>query len=81
MENMDAQLATIKPGMPVYGIDGESLGTVEAVEGDNLRLLNHVVPTVAVKRVDESGVQLHIARAAFTAAAPETSGMASSGEA
>ena len=72
MEQTNTHLEQIKPGMPVFGIDGEELGTVEAIAGDEIRLLNHAVPAIAVARVDATGVHLHIARAAFAAASPET---------
>lgn len=72
MTNMDTQLEQITPGMPVYGIDGGSLGAVKSITGDAIRLSTHTIPAVAVARVDETGVHLHIARAAFAAAAPET---------
>jgi hypothetical protein len=71
---MDAasQRDKIKPGMSVYGVDGELLGPVEAVEDDGIRVLTHSVPSAAIARVDDVGVHLHIAHAAFTAAAPAT---------
>ena len=72
MEQTNALLEQIRPGMRVYGIDGEELGVVESIEGGSIRLLSHVVPAVAVARVDEAGVHLHIARAAFAAASPQT---------
>ena len=37
MEQQDTQLAQITPGMQVFGIDGEELGTVEAVDGIRCR--------------------------------------------
>ena len=81
MEEGKAPLETIEPGMPVYGIDGGELGTVEAVDGDTIRLLSHTVPATAVARVDDTGVHLHIARAAFAAASPETADAPVRGEA
>jgi len=72
--NLNTQLEQITPGMPVYGIDGELLGAVESILGDSIRLSTHTIPAVAVARVDAMGVHLHIARAAFAAASPETSG-------
>jgi uncharacterized protein (TIGR02271 family) len=72
--NIDA----ITPGMPVYGPDGQSLGPVEAVEGQSIRVLNHIVPPAAITRVDRNGVHLHLALAAFAAEAPQTGTAAAS---
>ena len=66
-------LSAIKPGMPVFGVDGASLGAVESIDADlSLRVLTHTIPPAAVKRIDSAGVHLYLARAAFTAAPPET---------
>jgi hypothetical protein len=63
----------IRPGMPVYGVDGVPLGEVEAVEPDRaIRVLTHKVPPAAIDYVDEAGVHLQVARAAFVARRPET---------
>jgi len=72
---------TIQPGTPVYGSDGELLGPVESVAGDGtLRILTHEVPPMAIARVDDTGVHLHVAKAAFTAAPPATRDAAAAAE-
>ena len=69
----EMMLSDIAPGTPVYGVDGELLGPVEAVdEGHSLRVLEHHVPPAAITRVDDDGVHLQLAKAAFTAAPPLT---------
>jgi hypothetical protein len=63
----------ITPGMTVYGSDGEALGPIESVGGDGtIQVLTHAVPAMAIARVDGTGVHLHVAKAAFTAAPPVT---------
>lgn len=69
----EMMLRDIAPGTPVYGVDGELLGPVEAVdEGPSLRVLEHHIPAEAITRVDDDGVHLQLAKAAFTAAPPVT---------
>ncbi len=63
----------IKPGMPVFTLDGKELGPVESVNGDSsIHVHTHVVPPAAIQRVDDDGIYLHLAHAAFTAASPIT---------
>ncbi len=62
----------IEPGMAVFGVDGEKLGAVESVGQDGIGLLTHTVPSAAIARVDDAGVHLLIAHAAFAASSPET---------
>ena len=70
-ENLD--ISMVEPGMPVFGIDGASLGPVESIDVDNnLQVLTHSIPPAAVARVDSTGVHLYLARVAFTTAPPET---------
>lgn len=71
--NEQTRAQTIRPGMSVYGSDGETLGQVESVGDDGyLRVLAHAVPAMAIARVDDTGVHLHVAKAAFAAAPPDT---------
>jgi len=63
-------LEGIAPGMPVHGVDGKPLGTVEAIDDSGVRVLNHSVPAAAIARVDAAGVHLHLAHTAFTTAGP-----------
>jgi uncharacterized protein (TIGR02271 family) len=67
-------MGAIAPGMPVYGPNGEPLGVVETRDRSGIRVLNHAVPAVAINRVDDEGVHLHLALAAFEAAPPLASG-------
>lgn len=64
-------LAGISPGMPVHGVDGKSIGMVEAVEDSGIRVLNRSVPLAAIERVDAAGVHLHLAHVAFTTTGPD----------
>jgi len=63
----------VKPGMPVYGSDGELLGPIESISNDGtIRVLTHSVPSMAIARVDATGIYLHVAKAAFAALPPDT---------
>jgi uncharacterized protein (TIGR02271 family) len=77
----DINLSAIEPGMPVYGPDGEPIGPVEAIDAAGIRVLNHAVPATAITRIDRDGVHLQLASAAFHAAPPMTTGVASTAEA
>ncbi len=71
----------IKPGTPVFTLDGKQLGPVESVGEDRcIRVLTHTVPPAAIERVDDDGVHLCLARAAFAAAPPITRDAAASAE-
>ena len=75
-------LDDIRPGMTVYGSDGEELGPIESVGNDGtIRVLTHAVPTMAIARADAAGVHLHVAKAAFAAAPPVTRDAAAAAEA
>jgi len=58
---------SIATGTPVFGVNGEAIGLVEATEDESFRLRGHVVPRTAIARVDNAGIHLHLARAAFEA--------------
>lgn len=53
------ELDTIAPGTPVFDADDMPLGTVEAVEGQTLRIGGRLLPGAAVARVDPAGIFLH----------------------
>lgn len=65
-------IADIQRGMPVYGADGQSLGVVEAVDDDGLRVAGRQIPRSAIARVDDGAIHLHIAGAALQARADTT---------
>ena len=69
-------LGAIEPGMPVYGPNGEPLGTVEAIDSSGIRVLNQRYHAAAIARVDNYGVHLHLAATAFEAAEPLTAATA-----
>jgi hypothetical protein len=80
--NERANLSDIKPGTPVYGIDGKQLGPVESVGEDHcIRVLAHRVPSAAIDHVDDDGIHLCLAQAAFAAAPPITRNTAAAAEA
>lgn len=62
----------IQQGMPVYGADGQSLGMVEDMDNDGLRVAGRQIPRAAIDRVDAGAVHLHIASAALQARADTT---------
>jgi hypothetical protein len=71
--NEQVNLTNIKPGTPVFTLDGKELGPVESVDGDSsIHVHTHVVPPAAIQRVDDDGIHLHLAHAAFAAAPPIT---------
>jgi hypothetical protein len=71
--NERANIDDIKPGTPVFTFDGKELGSVESVDEDRcIRVHTHTVPQAAIERVDDSGVHLVLAHAAFAAASPIT---------
>jgi uncharacterized protein (TIGR02271 family) len=76
-----SNLGAIEPGMPVYGPGGEPIGPVEAVDSAGIRVLNHTVPPAAITRIDNDGVHLQLAYAAFEAASPMATGVVSTAEA
>ncbi len=61
MSDLDA----IEPGMPVLGVDGETIGTVESVHPTGLRVADHEIPRAAIAEVTERGVHLRIAKSAL----------------
>ncbi|WP_425230410.1 DUF2171 domain-containing protein [Sphingomonas sp.] len=64
--------SSIQPHMPVIGSDGAHVGTVDAVEGDRIKLTktdsrdgsHHFIPLTSVARVDE---QVHLSIPAISA--------------
>ncbi|HEX5502558.1 MAG TPA: hypothetical protein VFW96_08030, partial [Thermomicrobiales bacterium] len=48
----------IRPGMPVYGSDGQPVGTAEAVDGAGLVVRGRRIPAEALARVAPDGVTL-----------------------
>lgn len=74
MSNLDA----IEPGMPVLGINGEALGTVESVHPTGIRVADHEIPRDAIAEVTDQGVTLRIAKTALMARRdPDVEGMSS----
>ena len=63
----ERQLDKIEPGATVIGVDGATIGTVEAINGEGIRVAGHEVPAAAIERVDRDGVHLQLARTAFEA--------------
>lgn len=61
------QLETIAVGTPVIGVDGVTIGTVEAATPEGIRVVGHEVPLEAIERVSADGVYLRLAKAAFEA--------------
>jgi uncharacterized protein (TIGR02271 family) len=74
-------LGAIGPGTPVYGPGGEPIGPVEAIDSAGIRVLNRIVPPSAITRIDDNGVYLRLAYAAFEAASPMATGVVSAAEA
>jgi hypothetical protein len=66
---MDEQinLAHIKPGTPVIGVDGVPIGTVEEVSQSGIRVAGQEVPPMAIDRIEQDGIHLRLARTAFEA--------------
>lgn len=76
MSNLDA----IEPGMPVIGVDGETIGTVESVHPTGIRAADHEIPREAIAGVTERGVTLRIAKTALMARRdPELNGPGGTG--
>lgn len=61
MSDLDA----IEPGMPVVGVDGEAIGTVESVHPTSIRVVDHEIPRAAIVAVTQQGVTLRIAKTAL----------------
>jgi hypothetical protein len=74
MSNLDA----IDPGMPVIGVDGEAIGTVESVHPTSIRVADHEIPREAIAEVTDQGVHLRIAKTALMARRdPDVEGVSS----
>lgn len=54
----DADEVTIRAGMPVYGSDGQTIGAVEEVRPDGIRVNGRMVLLAALWRVTEDAVYL-----------------------
>lgn len=63
--NEMSDLDAIEPGMPVVGVDGEAIGTVEAVHSTSIHVADHEIPRAAISAVTEQGVTLRIAKMAL----------------
>jgi hypothetical protein len=63
MSDLDA----IEPGMPVIGVDGEAIGTVDSVHPASIRVADHEIPREAIAGVTDQGVHLRRAKTALMA--------------
>lgn len=60
-------LGTIEPGMTVYGVDGEEIGTVETADASGITTAGREVPRAAIARVEGREVHLQVAKIALLA--------------
>lgn len=65
--NETINLERVEPGTAVIGVDGVTIGTVEAVDEAGIRVAGQNVPPAAIERVAEDGIHLYLARTAFEA--------------
>ena len=65
--NAQTDLTQITPGTAVVGVDGQTIGMVEAVRDESLTVAGHTIPAAAIARIEEDRVLLHLAKAAFRA--------------
>ncbi len=66
MNDMSA-LDAIEPGMPVIGVDGAAIGTVDSVHPTGIRVADHEIPSEAIADVTDRRVTLRIAKTALMA--------------
>lgn len=78
--NDRSDLDAIEPGMPVIGVDGEPIGTVESVHPASIRVADREIPREVIAEVTDQGVQLRLAKAALLARRdPDVEGVGGTG--